>query len=227
MLKPARLTLVRSRFQRDRYAAAIEVLTFAGAACLWAISPLPRTIVPFVALAWLSQWLRGKSWRDAGLRKPDPLLLTILVGVGVAVGAELAGALAIAPLLTRLTGEGPTTAAFQYLRNNRTAWLGLVVLIWPLAAVMEEMVYRGYFLNRVADVFGRTRMGWFVGLVTSSLLFALAHGQYTLRFLATSLMMGLLEGSLYMAWKRNLWMPIIIHGMADTITLTLVFFGAI
>lgn len=185
----------------------------------------PHTILPFVFFAWLSLWLRGKSWYELGLRKPANLPLTILVGVSLAVGAALAGSLVISPLFARLTGGEPGTAAYQFLRNNWLAWLGLIVLIWPLAAVMEEMVYRGYFLNRVADMLGQTRVGRIGGLLTSSLVFTLSHGQYTVRFLVTSLITGVLEGSMYLVWKRNLWMPIILHGMADTITLTPVFLG--
>jgi membrane protease YdiL (CAAX protease family) len=231
MLKQERFENLRAQigllFQREPRSAVIEALVFAGAIILWGLLPLPRSVLPLVAFAWLSLWLRQITWGEIGLRKPDRLLPTILVGAGVAAGAALAGWLVVIPAITHLSGAGTEIAGYSYLRGNAQAWIGLILVTWPLAAILEEMVYRGYFLNRLADQFGRRRGGWLLSLVCSSLVFALAHGQYTARFLVASFFMGLLEGSLYLVWGQNLWIPIVVHGMADTITFTLVFLGLI
>ena len=214
-------------FQRESRASVIEITVFAGAIILWGLLPLPRSVLPLVAFAWLSLWLRHITWREIGLRKPDHLLSMILVGAGMAAGVALAGWLVVSPTITRLAGARPEIQGYAFLRGNILAWIGLILVTWPLAAILEEMVYRGYFLNRLADLFGRKTGGWLLSLICSSLVFALAHGQYTAPFLVTSLLMGLLEGSLYLIWGQNLWMPIVVHGMADTITFTLLFLGLI
>jgi membrane protease YdiL (CAAX protease family) len=42
---------------------------------------------------------------------------------------------------------------------------------WILAAFGEEMVFRGYSLNRMANLPGRSRAGWVAGLIGSFNLF--------------------------------------------------------
>lgn len=51
-------------------------------------------------------------------------------------------------------------------------WLGV---IWTYAALGEELGYRGYLLNRVADLGGHSRPALMTGLLWSSALFGCAH----------------------------------------------------
>jgi membrane protease YdiL (CAAX protease family) len=43
------------------------------------------------------------------------------------------------------------------------------------AAFGEEMVYRGYLMNRVADLFAKSRTGWIISLLGVNVLFGFAH----------------------------------------------------
>ena len=211
---------------RDKkLAVAAEMLVVVLIPALWGLLPLPRTIIPVLLLAWLSLWLRQRGWREVGLRRPESWLQTLAVAVAIAGSAAILGFTVVNPMLLRLTGETATTSGLAFLRGNPLALLVLLAFTWPLAAVMEEMVYRGYVLNRLADFFGRSRLGWGVSLILSAVMFSLAHGQYSLRFIITSSLMGLVEGGSYMLSRRNLWLPIIVHGLSDTISLTLVFLG--
>lgn len=89
------------------------------------------------------------------------------------------------------------------------------------------MVYRGYLLNRINDLLGRNIYGSLGSLFFSTLIFVLAHGNYRAGFLVTSSIMGLIEGCMYLLWKRNLWMPILIHGIANSTAYILGFASAI
>ena len=173
MFQPERLELWRSqighRLIHDRRACAVEILVAGAGVIGWGLLPIPRTIVPFVVFAWLSLHVRGASWRDVGLRRPQNLPATVLVGVAVAVGAAVGGAL-VMPALNRLTGEAAATANYQFLRGDFGAWLGLLAAIWPLAALMEEMVFRGYALTLL-----RRRWGAPVAVVATSVAFGLMH----------------------------------------------------
>ncbi|MGE5693406.1 MAG: CPBP family intramembrane glutamic endopeptidase [Candidatus Zixiibacteriota bacterium] len=46
---------------------------------------------------------------------------------------------------------------------------------WTLAAFGEEMVYRGYLLNRAADLGNRVPFAWAAGLFLTSIMFAFGH----------------------------------------------------
>ena len=39
----------------------------------------------------------------------------------------------------------------------------------------EELLMRGFVLNRLADVFGRSRMGWSVAVLIHAMFFGLLH----------------------------------------------------
>ncbi len=176
-------------------------------------------------LAWASLWLRGLSWRTVGLRRPENTAGTILVGLLVAGAAFVLGRVVVLPLLATLTGEPQFATPLAFLRGNLSAFLLLLVFTWPLAALLEEVVFRGYLLNRLEDAVGRTRLGTLFSLFLASALFALAHGDFSVGFLTTSFLMGLIEGTAYLAWRRNLWLPILIHGMANTLSFAAALLG--
>jgi membrane protease YdiL (CAAX protease family) len=53
--------------------------------------------------------------------------------------------------------------------NARFLLLSLVVS-WTLAAFGEELVYRGYLMNRAAELAGKGRLAWGTCLVLTSIL---------------------------------------------------------
>jgi len=100
-----------------------------------------------------------------------------------------------------------------------------IALSWTLAAFGEEMVWRGYLMSRVADVFGRGRAAWAASLVIVSTVFGLAHGYQGLTGWIEEAIAGLALGAMYLGMGRNLWVPIFAHGVADTIDMVLLFLG--
>jgi membrane protease YdiL (CAAX protease family) len=211
---------------RDRKPVVVaEMLVVVLIPALWVLLPLPRTIIPLLLLAWLSLWLRQRGWGEVGLRRPKSWFLTLSLGIAIGGSIDILGYTVINPVLLRLIGEAADPRDFSILRGNLAALLALVAFTWPLAAVVEEMVYRGYVLNRLTDLFGQSQLGWGISLILSAVVFSLAHGQYSPRFIVTSTLMGLVEGGSYLLNRRNLWLPIVIHGVSNTISLTLVFLG--
>ena len=78
------------------------------------------------------------------------------------------------------------------------------------------MVYRGYLMNRVADLLNRTRSAWIVSLVIVDVGFGLAHAHQGLTGIVDEGLMGLLLGLIYLGTGRNLSVPIIAHGVQDS-----------
>ena len=215
-----------SLLQNNRLIVTAEMVAVALFPLFLTLAQLPATITPLLVLGWLSLWLRHISWKEVGLRRPTSWPRIILAGVGLALAGTFLGERVFSPLLFRLTGQAPPPVVeLALLRGNLLYFLILLIGIWLLAALGEEMVYRGYVLNRLADLFGRSMAGWGIGLVASSLMFGLGHGLNNLAFLPGIILLGLLEGGLYLASRRNLWLPVVFHGTWDTIFLTLTFLG--
>jgi hypothetical protein len=100
-----------------------------------------------------------------------------------------------------------------------------VAVVWPLAAFAEEMAYRGYALNRLTDLFGRSALSWALNAALLSVVFGLTHSAQGVTGILDNVLAGLLFSALYLASGRNLWLPILVHGVVDTSSLVLLYLG--
>ena len=215
-----------SLLRDKKLAIAAEIAVVLLLPALWGFLPLPKTIAPLLLLTWLSLWLRRLSWRDLGLCRPRSWPVAVLAGLG-AGGLTVFFAKVVLPIVLRVFRREYEPRGLYSLEGNLPVYLMLLFGTWLLAALMEEMVFRGYILNRFADLFGRGRWGWGVSFILSALIFSWAHGVYDLWFLLMTFLHGLLMGSLYLLGCRNLWFSIIAHGTGITVNLTLAFFGVV
>ena len=187
---------------------------------------IPVSKTPFLLLlGWISLRLRGLRWRDVGLTKNRSWLLTLALGVGAGLVMEAFELFVSQPLLIRFTGKQPDLSDFQAIHGNLKLALIFLGLVWTLAAFGEEMVWRGYLMNRVADLGKRTRLAWTVSLVVVNLAFGSAHSYQGITGLIDEGLMGVLLGVMYLGAGCNLFVPIVAHGVADTVDLLLIFFG--
>ncbi len=181
---------------------------------------------PYLLLfGWLSLWARKLRWRDVGLTRFRNWKTTL--GLGIAAGLLLEGfeLFVSQPILVRLLGKQPDFEDFRPLMGNLKLTLMFVAFAWTLAAFGEEMVYRGYLMNRVADLLNRTRRGWILSLLVVHVAFALAHAYQGWTGAIDEGLMGLLLGLIYLRTGRNLAVPIVAHGICDSIDFILIFLG--
>jgi uncharacterized protein len=187
---------------------------------------IPFSKTPFLLLlAWLSLRLRNLRWKDVGLKRSGRLFKTILIGVSAGIGIELLELFVTQPFLVHLTGKMPDLAQFQILRHNPKVLVIGLALTWTLAAFGEEMVYRGYLMNRIADLGLDSRLAWIVSIILVSVLFGAAHIGQGITGMIENAIDGTLLGVLYLRGKCNLATPIIAHGITDTVDLLLLFLG--
>jgi hypothetical protein len=209
---------------RDRSWAVAELLV-AGALVVGAnvFDVVPISETPWlVALGWLSLRLRGRTWRTLGLRRPIRWITTVAAALAAAVALQLLSEFVIEPITGR-----PDLSEFYSLVGNLPASLGMLALVWTLAAFGEEMAYRGYVLERAAALGHHSSVAYVTAMVAVSLLFGLGHFYQGMAGMIGSSVSGLLFGVLYLKGGRNLWLPILAHGFSDTIGLALIYFGMV
>jgi hypothetical protein len=187
---------------------------------------IPLSKTPFLlAFGWLSLKVRKIRWSDIGLNRYRSWPVTLGAGIGVGLLLEAFQLFISQPVLVRVLGKQPDLELFRALRGN-VKWTLLALLgTWTLAAFGEEMVYRGYLMNRVADLLNRTRSAWIVSLIVVHMGFGLAHAYQGITGILDEGLAGLLLGLVYLGTKRNLAVPIIAHGIGDTIDFVLIFLG--
>jgi CAAX protease family protein len=187
---------------------------------------IPLSKTPFLlALAWLSLRVRQLRWRDVGLSRFQNWKVTLGAGVGVGVLLELFQLFISQPFLVRVLGKQPDLELFRALHGNVKWTLIALAGAWTLAAFGEEMVYRGYLMNRVADLLNRTRSAWVVSIIVVHVGFGLAHAYQGITGIVDEGLAGLLLGLVYLGTRRNLAVPIVAHGITDSLDLVLIFLG--
>ena len=208
----------------------IEILVIATIFHLDYLGLLPVSKTPYLfLLGWISLRWRGLRWKDVGLRvgaEPNwPLTKILLLGVLVGIGIEALELFATQPLLTKLLHQGPDLHELQRLVGNTQLLILGIALAWILAAFGEETVWRGYLLNRGADLFGRSTLGWTASAIVISAVFGLAHFPQGLTGVIENTIDGAILAAVYFATGRNLMAPIIAHGITDTIDVVLIYLG--
>jgi membrane protease YdiL (CAAX protease family) len=178
-----------------------------------------------LGLAWWMLRLRGERWADLGLRRaraPGRLLATVLA----ATALLLVTTTVLERLLSALTGWTPDISRFDALRGNLAALAAGLVLVWTSAAFGEELLMRGFVMHSLHRMLGGSvRPGWAWGsaLVVSSGLFGAAHAYQGAAGAILAGAIGLGYGLTFFAARRNLWGPILTHGLYDTAGFLLVY----
>jgi uncharacterized protein len=187
---------------------------------------IPFSKTPFLLVfAWISLRVRNLRWSDVGLRRYKTWGRTFRYGLAAGLALEAFQLFISQPFLVRVLKKQPDLELFHALNGN-VKWTLLAILgAWTLAAFGEEMVYRGYLMNRVADLLSRRRGCWIISLIVVQVAFGLAHAYQGITGILDEGLAGLLLGVIYLLNARNLSVPIIAHGITDTVDFLLIFLG--
>ncbi len=214
-----------SLLRENRWVIGLELLILLAIQLLHAFRVIPTTAIFFVLLGWASLWLRRSGWRNVGLTRPASWGRTIGIALLLAAAFQAISITLIVPALEWLTQTPLDLSQFAELRSNVPLLLIAFVASWTYAAFVEELAYRGYLMNRLKDLGGDKRVWWVIAAVVSSVMFGMGHSyQGVSGVIETTLSAGMMAAA-YFLGKRNLWLPILVHGFKDTIGFILIFSG--
>ena len=177
-------------------------------------------------VAWLSLRLRGAGWRSIGFVRPGRWRRDVARGAVAGTGMELLALWVTEPLLAHLIGSDPGLEEFRPLVGNLRLTVLLILVSWVIAAFGEEAFFRGYLMHRIAALGRGTRAAWGVALMAATVMFGWAHfvGQGITGALQEGFS-GLLLGLLFLASGRTLAVPIVAHGVSNTLAFALIYLG--
>ena len=205
--------------------AAIEIALVVLIVTAFAAGFLPVSEVPaLLILGWVSLRRRGLRWASVGLRRPENgRRAALLIAAGVAYA--IITLYTLDPLLDRLTGHPADLSDFADVRGNPSMLAFWLLLSWFLGAFGEELAYRGYIINRISDLLPHRAAAPSIAILGSGLLFGVSHISQGLSGVISNFLGGLVYGILYVLAGWNLWVPILAHGLEDTIGFVLIFLG--
>lgn len=210
-------------FNYNRVVISLELLVIVGLHAL-EVKDFPAIFFSF-PLCWIFLWLRKLGWRGVGLRRPNNWLRTIVLGVLIGAAWQLLEFWIIDPLILK-GGASIDLSQFEKVQGNIPNLIANALIGgWMFGAFMEEMVFRGYMISRFVDLLGDNWKGLTVGVLVGSVLFAIGHMNLGIGAVVENLIFALVFAGLYLAARRNLWLPIIAHGACNSLGFYFIYLG--
>jgi membrane protease YdiL (CAAX protease family) len=207
---------------------AVEVALFAAVFIAGMLDYLPISKTPWLfLLASVLLLARGKFWGSVGFRWPQHAASAIGLGIAAGIVLSVHELIVLEPLVRSMTGASPDLSFFKELRGNLEATLFWIALSWVLAGFGEELVWRGYALNRLAALLGGTTGAWLFAAVVVNIIFGVAHDYQDVTGIIVTGIGGLVYTVLYVLAGRNLAVPIMAHGMQNTCDFLFIYWGGI
>lgn len=165
---------------------------------------------------------RREGLASLGMRRVDRPLRLLVEVFGISVGWTLLVWAVTMPALEHVTGRRQDLGMFEDVEGNLGLLAALVLASWTLAAVGEELAYRGFVLTRLRELLPRRAWAVPAAVVLTALLFGLAHGEQGIVGVTLATLDGVLFGVLRCRY-RTLWASVLAHGFNNTIGLVVFF----
>lgn len=170
-------------------------------------------------------WRRREGPRALGFARPTRWGVTVGQAVLLGGALYLLSAAVVDPALEALTGTPLDLSAFEGLRGNLGALLMWLGIVWVLVVFVEEVIYRGFLMNELRRVLGDGLGGVAANLGVSSVLFGLVHWYQGPSGVLSSGLIGLALGVAFIRSGYRLWLPLLAHGVIDTLALGAIYSG--
>jgi membrane protease YdiL (CAAX protease family) len=194
---------------QHRLATALLVVEVA-AACAAVIADLAVPSLVLLAMAAVSLTMRHAHWSSLGFHRAGHVRLVPKMFVFAAVWSLFQLGVTM-PIANHVSGKEQDLSAFEDLQGNLGLLIGLLVLGWILAAVVEELAYRGYLQTRMRQLFGSSAVALVAAVVLSSLLFGRVHSEQGVIGMLVVTIDGIVWSVLRYRYK-TLWASVLAHG---------------
>lgn len=193
---------------------------------LVAISALPNLGVIagwlFMVTALLA-CVRQGSFAEIGFRRPESWPRIVLLSIGLALVIQLSFSILFDPLIERLTGTTVDVTSLDGMRGHLGNYLVMLAVGWVLGGFLEEMLFRGYLLKRIQRVLGPSPAATALAIALPALAFGLAHSYQDSAGMISTGAIGAILGALFVWYRSNLWLPILVHGFSNVVGITLIY----
>jgi hypothetical protein len=168
--------------------------------------------------------VRGISWKDLGLRRPDNIWETlgfsVIIFISVIVTIITFEIIKdnLPFVLSPDTSSESAVSKFGDLKGNWGQLLLILPFIW-LESMLEELLDRGFLMNWIEKLFSMTSLATIIAVVLQAVIFGFRHSNdFSERSITVSLI-GLIMGIAYVKLGRNLWPLIIAHCILNSMSM--------
>lgn len=200
---------------------AVRVLGWQPDLGVVAAAILAVLILSPAGVVWLVVKRSGLTARSLGFRRPSWRLLHLLWQIPATMAAAVVVSMVVNTVFFPSGRTSDVESAAERLQSMGGGVLALVVLLLLVAVVTplwEEVVFRGILFQALAR-----RMPWFLAALVGAAVFAAVH--VAPAALPYVFVLGL-AACLLFRFHRNLWAPIILHIVNNSVV-TLLAAGAL
>jgi membrane protease YdiL (CAAX protease family) len=104
-----------------------------------------------------------------------------------------------------------------FLPATRKEFLYFILLVASTAAICEEIIYRGYFINYFVALIGDSPIGVICSVFIPAVIFALVHVYQGYKVVMKIVVMSLIFGIVFL-YSGSLWPLIIMHYCVDFVS---------
>ena len=186
---------------------------------------VPNEVPILVVLGLLSMRFRNGRWAAIGFKRPPSWRRIVSVAVAAAIVRIALGDFVVEPLAAHVWPAIHPPVAAEAITGNLKMALLMLLVVWTFAAFGGEIAYRGYLTMRAADTGRGSAAAYWLATIVVSVLFGYGHYYKGPTGIVDSGLAGLILGAAYLMAGRNLWAPVLAHGLIDTVGVVAAFFG--
>ena len=194
----------------------IPKIGFIANGLFWSLSTL-------VIASWRMK-VRGVSWKDLGLIKPNNLWRTI--GISVIIFVLIMTSIIIFELIkdylpfsiTQDNSSESAVSKFGELKGNWMLFFSIIPMVL-LESFLEELLDRGFLMNWLEKLFSMTSFATVIAVLLQAVIFGFRHSNDLSERSITVGLIGLVMGIAYVKFGRNLWPLIIAHCILNSMSM--------
>ena len=158
------------------------------------------------------------TWKMAAIGMAKSVAVFVMALAGFMLGSMI---------MANITGipQQADTSGYNYLQGNLPLLLVSLASIYVVSSFGEEVIYRGFLITRLEELFGGGRGATWAAVVASSMIFGLAHFGWGVVGVVQTGFMGLALAGSYLLFGRKLWPLVLAHAYLDTILIVPMYFG--
>ncbi len=172
-----------------------------------------------LVLAWLL--LTRKPFAEIGLQAPDSWARVILWGIVAGLALKFLVQAVVLPYL----GGPMFNSSYQYIQGDLPAAVRESFVTIALTSFAQEIVYRGFLLNRAQAFFGSGFIMKTLMILATAAIFGVLHMQEGPAGIAQAALLGGLFTTIYFLNGQRLWLLIFMHAAFDIAAVWMIYLG--
>lgn len=186
---------------------------------------IDRNLTFFFGLGIIFLILKGSKfdWERFGIGQKFTRK-TLVKSLIISVVLFIVFSFLIDPLLIKWFGDFELSS-INDIRGNLLAFIILMGIVWIFAAFGEEILFRGYYMKALAELFGNNNKAWILSAIITSFYFGISHAYQGITGIVSVFLWSFVISMIFNKNRNNLLLLVLIHGIYDTIGITLIYFN--